>query len=47
MKKHFESNDIKYRYLKVNGNSNLLKATYSTDSLYNLGEAYFTNKVVE
>lgn len=46
-KNAFEANDIKYRYLKVNGNSNLLKATYSTDSLYNLGEAYFTKKVVE
>ena len=40
-KKAFEANDIKYRYLKVNGNSNLLKATYSIDSLYNLGKAYF------
>lgn len=46
-KKAFEANDIKYRYLKVNGNSSLLKATYSTDSLYNLGEAYFTKNVVE
>ncbi|MEJ7820919.1 MAG: hypothetical protein WKF85_01285 [Chitinophagaceae bacterium] len=46
-KKAFEANDIKYRYLKVNGNSNLLIATYSTDSLYKLGKAYFTKKVVE
>lgn len=46
-KKAFEANDIKYRYLKVNGNSNLLKATYSTDSLHNLGKAFFTKKVVE
>ncbi len=46
-KKAFEANDIKYRYLKVNGNSNLIKATYSIDSLYNLGEAYFTKMVVE
>ncbi len=46
-KKAFEANDIKYRYLKVNGNSNLLKATYFTDSMYNLGEVFFTKKVIE
>ncbi len=46
-KKTFEANDIKYRYLKVNGKSTLLKATYSIDSLYNLRKAYFTKKVVE
>ena len=46
-KKVFKANHIKYRYLKVNGNSNLLKTTYSTDSLYDLEEAYFTKKVVE
>ncbi len=46
-KKAFEANDIKYRYLKVKGNSNLLKATYFTDSLYNLEEVFFTKKVVE
>lgn len=46
-KKAFEANDIKYRYLKVNGNSNLLKATYYTDSLYNLNKNFFAKKVVE
>ena len=41
-----EVNDIKYRYLKVNGNNSLLKATYSTDSLYNLNKAAFVQLVV-
>ena len=43
----FEANDIKYRYLKVNGNSSLLKAVYSADSLYNLNKDVFTQIVVE
>jgi hypothetical protein len=46
-KQVFEANDIKYRYLKVNGNSNVLKATYSTDSLYNLNRDYFGEKVIK
>jgi|ERR1035437_1551123 hypothetical protein len=46
-KNAFEDNDIKYRYLKVFGNTNLLKATYQTDSLYNLNEDYFIKHVVE
>ena len=40
-----EANDMKYRYLKVKGNSGLLKLLYRTDSLYNLDKQLF-NKVV-
>ena len=47
VKNAFEANDIKYRYLIVNGNSNLLKTTYNTDSLYKLNKDYFVKKVVE
>ena len=36
---------MKYRYLKVKGNSGLLKLLYRTDSLYNLDKQLF-NKVV-
>jgi len=46
-KNTFEANDIKYRYLKVQGNKSLLKAIYSTDSLYNLNNEFFSEKVVE
>lgn len=46
-KKVFEANDIKYRYLKVNGNGSLLKAIYSTDSLFYLNKVFFIKKVVE
>lgn len=45
-KKTFEANDIKYRFLKVNGNSPLLKLLYQTDSLYNLNNDSFTIQVV-
>lgn len=46
-KKQFEANDIKYRFWKANGNTNLLKIIYQTDSLYNLDKANFTNKVCQ
>lgn len=46
-KNAFEANDIKYRYLKVNGNTGLLKAIYSTDSLYSLYKRSFVKKVIE
>jgi hypothetical protein len=45
-KNAFEANDIKYRYLKVNGNSNLLKAAYYTDSLYKINKDYFAKQVI-
>ena len=45
IKKNFEANNIKYRYLKVNGNTGLIKLLYRTDSLYNLNKQLF-NKVV-
>jgi hypothetical protein len=41
----YEANDIKYRYLKVNGNAVLLKLLYHTDSLYNLNSDLFTIRV--
>lgn len=44
-KKTFEANDIKYRYLKVNGNAVLLKILHQTDSLYNLNNDLFTTRV--
>ncbi|HUS01700.1 MAG TPA: hypothetical protein VMY77_08235 [Chitinophagaceae bacterium] len=46
-KNAFEANDIKYRYLKVNGNGSLLKAIYSTDSLFYSNKDFFIKKVVE
>ena len=46
-KNTFEGNDLKYRYLKVNGNTSLLKALFTTDSLYNLNSDYFGKKIVE
>ncbi len=46
-KEAFEANDIKYRFWKTNGNPNLLKITYSTDSLYTLDKNNFTNRVIE
>ncbi len=42
-----EANDIKYRYLKVNGNKVLLKVLYRTDSLYNLNKQFFVKVVTE
>jgi hypothetical protein len=42
-----ETNDIKYRYLKVNGNIGLLKLLYRTDSLYNLNKQLFNKMVAE
>ncbi len=44
-RKVYEANDIKYRYLKVNGNAVLLKLLYHTDSLYNLNNDLFTTRV--
>ncbi len=44
-RKVYEANDIKYRYLKVNGNAVLLKLLYHTDSLYNLNNDLFTSRV--
>jgi hypothetical protein len=45
-KKAFEANDLKYRYWKVNPNKSLLKASYYTDSLYNLDKDGFEKKVL-
>ena len=44
-KKIYEANDIKYRYLKLNGNAVLLRLLYHTDSLYNLNNDLFTTRV--
>ena len=46
-KNQFEANDMKYRFLKMNGNSSLLKITHDTDSLYNANRIDFTSKVVQ
>ena len=46
-KKSFEANDIKYRFLKVNGGTALLKLLFQTDSLYNLNKDSFTKQVFE
>ncbi len=46
-KKIFETNDIKYRYLKVNGNVSLLRLLYQTDSLYNLNNDLFSKWVLD
>lgn len=45
-KRQFEANDIKYRFWKANGNTNLLKITYKTDSLYELDKTNFTKEVL-
>ena len=45
-KKSFEANDMKYRYWKANGNTNLLKIIYYTDSIYNLDKENFKNAVI-
>ena len=45
-KNAFEANDIKYRFLKVNGNPALLKLLYQTDSLYRLDNNSFAKQVV-
>lgn len=45
-KEQFEANDIKYRFLKANGNSHLIELLYHADSLYNLEKEYFTKQVV-
>jgi hypothetical protein len=45
-KRVFEANDIKYRFWKANGNTNLLKIIYHTDSLYNLNKENFTDDVL-
>lgn len=41
----YAANDIKYRYLKVNGNKNHLKLCSDTDSLYQKDPASFANDV--
>ncbi len=46
-KEVLEANDIKYRFWKTNGNANLLKITYSTDSLYTLDKNDFTYRVIQ
>jgi hypothetical protein len=46
-KKQFEANDIKYRFWKANGNTNLLKIIYKTDSLYELDKTNFKDQVRE
>ena len=45
-KKSFEANDLEYRFWKANGNTNLLKIVFFTDSLYNLDKDHFTQQVV-
>src|SRR5690242_15419992 len=45
-KKAFEANDIQYRFWKANGNTNLLKIIYKTDSLYNLDKTIFAKEVL-
>ena len=45
-KKSFEANDIKYRFWKANGNTNLLKIVFYTDSLYNLDKNNFMQQIV-
>jgi len=45
-KKSFEANDMKYRFWKANGNANLIKIVYYTDSLYNLDREHFIQQVV-
>jgi len=45
-KKSFEANDLKYRFWKANGNTNLLKIVFYTDSLYNLDKDHFIQQVV-
>jgi hypothetical protein len=45
-KKSFAANDMKYRYWKANGNTNLLKIIYYTDSIYNLDKENFNNAVI-
>lgn len=47
VKKQFEANDLKYRYLKMNGNGSLLKIVHATDSLYSSNKNDFTGKVVQ
>ena len=47
VKEQFEANDIKYRFLKVNGGAGLLKITHDVDSLYNSNTIDFTSKVVQ
>ncbi|MDQ6755310.1 MAG: hypothetical protein M3004_00085 [Bacteroidota bacterium] len=44
-KKAFEANDIKYRFLKANGNTSLLKLLNYTDSLYTLNPEYLAKQV--
>ncbi len=45
-KKSFEANDLEYRFWKANGNTNLLKIVFFTDSLYNLDKDHFTQQVI-
>ena len=47
VKEQFEANDMKYRFLKINGNTSLLKVTHYTDSLYLLNKIDFTSKVIQ
>lgn len=41
----YAANDIKYRYLKLNRNKNLLRLSSDTDSLYQKDPVSFTNEV--
>lgn len=45
-KKSFEANDMKYRFWKANGNTNLLKIVFYTDSLYKLDKTHFIQQVI-
>ena len=47
LKDQFEAGDFKYRFLKINGNTSLIKITHYTDSLYNLNTIDFTSKVIQ
>jgi hypothetical protein len=46
-KEQFEANDMKYRFLKMNGNTSLLKLTHDTDSSYFANKNDFARKVVQ
>lgn len=46
VKEQFEANDMKYRFLKMDGNASLLKITHYTDSLYFSNKNDFTISVV-
>ena len=46
-KEEFKANDIKYRYIKINGNSHLLKLLYHTDNLFNANAEVFRKSTIQ